>query len=545
MNSRQIAFLFLLTSIVACKKDEIVQYNEASLDISPRYGLVPYDGSLATDAAMDAIDMADEDTFWEAVGFKSHLVITWNGNSVDIQGSPGIKRTVSGADVMLDIAENKKLEIVLRGSSENGSLKVYGAKKFKLTFSGLDLQSTRGAAINIQCPKRVFAHLTDGTVNRICDASAYMKIEGEDMKGCFFAEGDIIFSGKGVLLVDGHGQNGIVSDDGIVFRPGVTIVSSASADVGKAVKANDCIDMRGGFLSLSTSGNAYYDEAEQDDKSSACMSADSTIFLRGGILTASSTGLAGKGIKTDHDIFIGVDGTEGPAITISTSGARLEGESYSSSPKGIKAMGRIEMRSGTLSIPECSHEGVESKSTEKAAIHICGGRLDLKCQDDCINTAGGVHIEGGNLIVWSTGNDGIDANFHGEGSFVLDGGHVIALTSIVKHDSGVDTDKSPMSINGGTLFTCGRPQRGITSAPNEKTAVQPTLMLQEVDLAEGDDIVVCDASGEEVFTYRMPFAFPQSNSLLTCPAFTPGQTYTVQSSTFNKSLTFNKNYIKL
>lgn len=545
MNSRHIALLFLLTSIVACKKDEIVQYDEASLDISPHYGLVPYDGSLATDASMDAIDMADEDTFWEAVGFKSHLVITWNGNSVDIQGSPGIKRTVSGADVMLDIAENKKLEIVLRGSSENGSLKVYGAKKFKLTFSGLDLQSTRGAAINIQCPKRVFAHLTDGTVNRICDASAYMKIEGEDMKGCFFAEGDIIFSGKGVLLVDGRGQNGIVSDDGIILRPGVTVVSSSSADAGKAVKANECIDMKGGLLNLFTSGNAYYDEAEQDDKSSACMSADSTIFLRSGILSASSTGLAGKGIKSEDSIIIGETGTDGPDITISTSGARLEGEGFSSSPKGMKAMRRIEMRSGRLTIPTCTHEGIESKLAEKDAIIICGGKLELKCDDDCINTAGGVHIEGGNLIVWSTGNDGIDANFHGEGSFVLDGGHVIALTSIVKHDGGVDTDKSPMSINGGTLFTCGRPQRGVTSAPNEKTAVQPTVMLQGVDLEEGDDIVVYDASSKVVFTCRMPFAFPQSNSLLTCPAFSPGQTYTVHFSTFSKNFTFNKNYIKL
>ena len=294
MNSRHIAFLFLLTIIVACKKDEIVPYDEASLDISPCYGLVLYDGPMATDAARDAVDMADEDTYWEAAGFNSRLVITWDGNSVHIQGAPWVKRTVSDADVVLDIAENKKLEIILRGSSGNGSLKVYGAKKFKLTFSGLDLQSARGAAINLQCPKRVFAHLTDGTVNRICDASVYRKTEGEDMKGCFFAEGDIIFSGKGVLLVDGRGQNGIASDDGIVFRPGVTVVSSVTADAGKAVKANECIEMKGGLLSLSTSGNAYYDEAEKDDKSSACMSADSAISLHGGILTASAPALLEK-----------------------------------------------------------------------------------------------------------------------------------------------------------------------------------------------------------------------------------------------------------
>ena len=545
MKRCNIALFLLSLAFVSCNEDEIRTSDDAAMDMSPRYDVVPYDGPTASDINKDAVVMDDDDTYWEAVGFDTHLVITWDGASVDIQGAPGIKRTVNGADVVLDIAENKKIEIVLRGTCEDGSLKVYGAKKFKLTLSGLDLRSTQGAAINIQCPKRVFVHLTEGTVNRLTDANTYRKTDGEDMKGCFFSEGDIIFSGKGVLLVDGRGQNGIASDDGIVFRPGVTIVSNASADAGKAVKAKECIDMKGGLLALSTSGNAYYDEVEMDDKSSVCMASDSTIFLRGGILTAYSTGLAGKGIKSDGSIFIGETGTEGPEITISTSGARLEGEGFSSSPKGMRAMGRIEMRSGLLSIPNCTHEGIENKSDDDVAILVSGGNLDLKCQDDCINSKGGILIEGGRIHAWSTGNDAIDTNYHGEGSFVLNGGHVIAITSLVKHDGGVDTDKAPLRINGGTLFTCGRPQRGVTSAPNEKTASQPTAMLEAVDLTEGDDVVVYDASSRVVFTYTMPFPFPQSNSLLTCPAFVSGQTYTVQSRTFSKTITFSKNYIRL
>lgn len=56
MNYRQIAFLLLSLAVMACGKDAIAEYDEASLDISPRYGLVPYDGPLASDAALDQKD---------------------------------------------------------------------------------------------------------------------------------------------------------------------------------------------------------------------------------------------------------------------------------------------------------------------------------------------------------------------------------------------------------------------------------------------------------------------------------------------------------
>ena len=121
---------------------------------------------------------------------------------------------------------------------------------------------------------------------------------------------------------------------------------------------------------------------------------------------------------------------------------------------------------------------------------------------------------------------------------------MIAITSLVKHDGGIDTDRGPLRISGGTLFTCGRPQRGITSTPNEKTAIQPTAMLEGVDLTEGDDVVVYDESSKVIFSYRMPFAFPASNSLITCPQFEKGKTYSVQSRSFSKTLTFDKNFIK-
>ena len=527
MKTRYILIAFSLFAILSCKHDEII-ITEQEVDDTPFYGLVHYDGEMASDAPEDQVDLTDEDTYWEAVGFSRKLVVTYSLEGASVQGVPDVKRTVTGSDVILQIGENKKVEVVVKGVCENGSLSIYGAKKIKLTLSGLDLQSSKSAAINVQCPKRVFVHLTDGTVNRLRDASTYVKLANEDMKGCLFAEGDIIFSGTGVLIVEGKGQNAIASDDGIVFRPGVTITASASALAGKAIRGKDYLTMIGGLLDLSTTGDGYFDEMEQEDKSAACMSSDSTIVILSGRILAESHGLAGKGIKSDKDIFIGSDGTEGPDIIVSTFGDRMEGEGYSSSPKGIKADGRIEIRSGRIAIPHCTHEGIESKDTGIASILISGGEIDLRCTDDCLNSAGGIQIDGGKLFIESTGNDGIDSNFHGKGSFVLNDGLVIGLTSLMAHELGIDTDKSPLSINGGILFTCGRTQNGSTSTPNATTAGQPTALLSKITLAEGDYIAVYDEAGAALFSFLMPFSFTRSYSLVSHPGFEIGKKYFVR-----------------
>ena len=559
------AIAFVLSGI-SCGHDLIEVYDESGLDLAPFPDLVLYDGPVATDSAEDIPDLSDRDTYWEAAGFDNHIVVTYSEEGASVEGAPWVKKDIQGGDVCLDIGGNKGIEIVIRGCNDDGSLTIYGSKKFKLTFSGLDLRSSKGAVINIQCPKRVFAHLTEGTVNRIVDAPVYIKKADEDMKGCFFAEGDIIFSGSGILLVEATGSNGIVSDDGIVIRPGITISSTVSSMAGKAIKAKEILDVRGGALFLGTSGDGYYDEVEMDDKSAVCLASDSTIFLRGGRIEAHSTGIAGKGIKADGSIFIGADDTPGPNILISTSGEKLIGENYSSSPKGIKSGNRIEFRSGRLNIPECSSEGLESKNASPGSILISGGEISIKAADDGINSAGGIQIEGGKVFVWSTGNDGIDSNFHGEGCFDLRGGLVLALTSLERHDCGIDTDKAPLRISGGTLFTCGRYQGTGPSAPKEETAIQPTTLVSKIDLVQDEFVAVYDSNMQPIFAFLMPFSFTEDYSIITCPDFVVGSKYTVrtggytpttgsswngyweggdpQCTTRVKTLDFSQNYLK-
>lgn len=77
----------------------------------------------------------------------------------------------------------------------------------------MNIVNPSGAAINIQSGKRVFVVSPDGTENTLVVGSSYVLTDGEDMKGCFFSEGQLIFSGGGKLRVTGNYKHGICSDD--------------------------------------------------------------------------------------------------------------------------------------------------------------------------------------------------------------------------------------------------------------------------------------------------------------------------------------------
>lgn len=302
-----------------------------------------WDGQKADDAAMD-IAGADEDIYWEANGFGDNGGVTVNvvysGSSATVTTSDtSVGYYTDGAYVTIDMLTNsvKNVEIVVSGKSDDGQLKIYGEKKFKLTLSGVELTSGKGPAINDQCKKRAFVHLTEGTTNCLTDATSYSEepryLNGgssvsEDRKGCFFSEGNLIFSGTGVLVVEGNYKHGIVTDGYFYMRPGVTIAvtgaaknaihvkgdeddkigvymaggliyANVSSTAGKGIKTDLDAEIAGGRLLLNTSGNATYDADEKDTSSSAGIKTDGNVIISGGTHTLKSTGTGGKGINAD------------------------------------------------------------------------------------------------------------------------------------------------------------------------------------------------------------------------------------------------------
>lgn len=524
--------------------------------------ITAWNGQKADDAVLDAVG-TDKDIYWELNSFGTGnsgvtVNVVYSGSSAAVTSSDeSVKCYTDDAYVTIDMQTNsvQNVEIVVSGKSDDGQLKIYGEKKFKLTLSGVELTSTKGPAINDQCKKRAFVHLTDDTTNRLTDAASYSEEprylnEGssasEDRKGCFFSEGNLIFSGTGVLVVEGNYKHGIVTDGCFYIRPGVTIAvtgaaknaihvkgdeddgigvhmagglvyANVSSTAGKGIKTDLDAEIAGGKLLLNTSGNATYDSDEKDTSSSAGIKTDGDVIISGGTHTLKSTGNGGKGINADGEIRI-----SGGETTVTTTGGKFTySSSLTSSPKGVKADGNITISGGKLNISVTGvsdgSEGLESKAT----LTVTGGEVYSYAYDDAINAASAINISGGKVYAYASNNDGIDSN----GSLVISGELVIGVGTSAP-ESGIDCDNSnSFRINGGTVIGMG----GTLQSSPSTSSTQRSVVYNGVSATKGAKICVLNSSGTPILTFEFPRTMNGAAFFFSTPDIASGASYTVSS----------------
>ncbi len=514
-----------------------------------------WNGEKADDAHLDAVG-TDADFFHEVNTFTSTVTVTYNGASVSVESSNNqILHHISGAYATVDMQTNSVsgVEIVVKGKSEDGGLKIYGEKKFKLTLDGVELTSQKGPAINSQCKKRIYVHLQEGTTNRLTDVASYSDdtyyldaYADEDRKGCFFSEGNLVFSGTGTLVVAGKYKHGIVTDGYFWMRPGVTIAiteaakngihvkgdsddnigvyvkggliyANLSSEAGKGIKCDLDVEVAGGKLCLNTSGKAIYESDENDTSSAAGIKTDGAIAISGGTHTLKSTGTGGKGLNADMDITI-----SGGETTITTTGGKYTyTSSLTSSPKGAKADGNITISGGKLNISVTGKsdgsEGLESKGT----MNITGGEVYVYAYDDAINAAKAFNVTGGKVYAYASNNDGIDSN----GSLLVSGGLVIASGTSAP-EGGIDVDNSNnFKVNGGVIISTGG---SLQSNPSSSSS-QRCVVYNGASVSKGKKVTVLDSSSKPILTFEFPRTMSNASLFFSCPDIVAKETYTISS----------------
>lgn len=427
---------------------------------------------------------SDDEDYVENSNFKSKVTINYAGSTATSSGSvSGVSISIDGADVTVN-STAKGVEYVLSGFSDDGSFKVYGEKKYKVTLNGVNLKNNDGPAFNDQSGKRVFVVVNDGTFNSFTDGTSYAS-STEDQKGAMFAEGKLLFSGTGKLRVYGNTKAGISADDYIVIRPGSDIYVKSTA--GNGIKANDGIYVYGGIVNVETSaaaskglssdslftmtggrvtaitsGGGEYDSDDNDISACAGVKADADFTMSGGELLCKSTGTGGKGISVDGQLTMN-DGT----IKIITEGRTYAYNStLDSKAKGIKADGNMELNGGSIMVKATGgdgSEGIESKGT----MHIAGGSYEVYSYDDALNSALDMTIDGGYIYAFGIGNDGIDSN----GNLYINGGTIVAYGT-AQPEQGLDAaEGKALYINGGTVIGIG----GGTTYPSSASK-QPSIV---------------------------------------------------------------------
>lgn len=467
------------------------------------------------------------------------IYVAYDGTNAVVSGDVDAVEVDYGenqSDVVI-VSEVKGVHYVLRGTTPNGSFKIYSQKKFELELNGVSITNPTGAAINNQ-GKRAFVVLTDGTDNYLTDGTTYSDaVEDEDMKGVFFSEGKLAFSGKGSLTVTSKGKHGIVSDDYLLFRPGVNI--SVSSTSGHCIKSNDGIIVRGGVINCQTSataakalttdglfrlqggrvtaitsGNAQYDSDDQDVSGAAGLKADSIVVIESGELLCKSTGKGGKGISTDKTFTM----TGGTVKVVTTGTTYTYSSKLDSKAKGIKADEDILIEGGLVMVKTNGDSGSEGIET-KGYYTQNGGQVGAMSYDDGVNSKYDMTINGGSLFGYGLKADGVDAN----GDLIVNGGTLVGCGASAPEE-GIDAaENHNFTINGGIVI-------GIGGGGEAMNGSQQKASISGVSVSGGNYMLVGEGT-EWIVACQMPCSYSNATLQVSIPAFVSSKTYTLYTST--------------
>ncbi|QKJ31227.1 carbohydrate-binding domain-containing protein [Mucilaginibacter mali] len=404
---------------------------------------------------------ANTDDQVEGSTFGSVVTIAF-GTTVNITNAvSGVTIVQSGANLVIT-SKVDGVEYKVSGTTTNGSVKIYSDKKFKLTLNGANITSTSGPAINIQSKKRCFVVLADGSTNTLTDSPTY-PTSTEDMKGTFFSEAQLVFSGTGSLTVQGNYKHAICSDDYVHIRTGTITVTGAVKD---GIHSNSGFIADGGTVKITANtGDAI--ECEEG-----------SMIINDGKFTLASNE---KGINASYE---GTDATITPYININ---------------------------GGTLNINVGTGEGI---STKLSAITINGGNIAITSSDDCLNAAKAININSGFLYLYSKLNDGMDSN----GTITITGGKTVAIGTTAT-EAGLDCNTNVMKLTGGVVV-------GIGSETSGPSATASTINSLVMGSGTANQLVHIEAAdGTDAMTFLAPLNY--TTMLYACAKVKSATAYTV------------------
>lgn len=239
--------------------------------------------------------------------------VTFQGNSarVDVGSAQGITSKVNGANVFLTNKNvTKETEVVLSGSSPNGSLTYNGSYKCRITLNGVKLTSGVAEPLDIQCGKRVELFLADGTTNSLTDAA-----KGEH-DACLYCKGHLEIDGGGTLEISGNARHAISTKEYLKVKKSTCVLNIRKSS-GDAIHAGQYFQMNGGTLNVSgMKGDGIQAEMTKDKADEL----NGQLIIAGGTLNMTVAANDTKGLKSDRNLTI-----SGGKVQVNVTGAGSKG----------------------------------------------------------------------------------------------------------------------------------------------------------------------------------------------------------------------------
>ena len=518
--------------------------------------------------------------------------------AVTVKGS-GTSFTVSGNGAKADgnvLTITQEGTYILSGNVTDGRIVVEAddTAKVHIVLDGFTLTSSDYSAFYAKSASKVFITLAKGTENKLSDGSAYKTNSDESsVDSAIFSKCDLTINGTGTLTVEGNMSHAIVSKDDLKVASGTINATSA----GSAICGKDSVRIADGTISITSGGDGIKSTNDEDAEKGF-------IYIGGGKITINSVtdGIQAETTFLAENADINIKSGGGSENSSKTHADNFGGwgnwnnstaasSEDSTSAKGIKAGGNIDIKSGTITI-DSADDSVHSNSNttitdgtisvtsgddgihantsltidggkvtvkksyeglESSAVIINGGEIDVTASDDGINCGGGsdsssvggrigqnsftansdvyLKITDGNVKV-NAGGDGLDSN----NTITIEGGTIFVDGPTDNGNAAIDYEVSA-TISGGTLVAVGT--SGMAVCFSEDSTQASILYAFSTNHSAGEKITLTSSTGEEILSYTSAKNFNAVN--LSSAKIQSGETYTLTAGSESVSIELTSN----
>lgn len=337
----------------------------------------------ATTSSATAADPATENTAQEVLAANQDLHksqdaldydessianIELNGDSVTSDSAEGL--TIDGSTITISAAGTYRLT----GNLDDGQVEVNSTDEgtVRLILDNASLTSSTTSPLVITEADNATVVLAEGSSNSLTDTDEYA--EEDEAGAALDSSADLTIAGTGSLTVNGNGNDGISSADGLIITGGLITVNAAD----DGIRGKDYLVVEDGTIDITAGGDGLKSDNEEDAERGF-------IALQGGAITIEA-GADGAQASTDAII-------NGADVSIVAGGGADEAVGGSST-KGIKG--------GTLTLIESGMVAIDSSDDalhSDTDLYILGGDLKVATGDDGIHADANVQVEGGTIIV--------------------------------------------------------------------------------------------------------------------------------------------------
>ena len=316
----------------------------------------------------------------DSITIVHQVSVVYNGTSATVTIPAAVAADVTaeidGAYVTITNTNvSNEIEFILSGSSTDGSFTYNGSYKTTIRLNGVSLTSNQGAAIDIQCGKRVSVVLEDGTENTLADYASGAQ------KAAFYCKGHVEMEGSGTLNVTGNLTHAIKTKEYLQLKKStgtINIVGAAS----DAIHVGQYYQQNGGTVNITSTtqadgiqvevltlddditpdpdeenngqviikgGNINIEVSHEDCKGIKC---DSLVTISGGTFVITASGNGSRGIQTAGNMVIGEEDNT-TSITIKATGGLCTAEEDELDPHrcmGMKIDGNLTINAGTITV---------------------------------------------------------------------------------------------------------------------------------------------------------------------------------------------------